>query len=119
MANADKVMIGNSGDWVRVRKDVEATNLAIGEDGEVISSISMRQWETFEVIRKLADVSGLYSDRTGAMGLIIRRPENPAEAERREELAYKFMDTSYEECIPAMQHAILFIVEGEIKRGEL
>jgi hypothetical protein len=120
MPKNDKVMIGTSGDWVRV-KDNGHIELAIGEDGETDAKISMDQWETFQVIQKLAEVSGLYLDRTGAQGLIIKRPENPKEVERRNELAAVLSnwDSLYKDLPESTQNAIEHIIRGEIERGEL
>lgn len=121
MANNDKVMIGKSGDWVRVREDHGDTVLSIGEDGETNARIDMSDWEAFQVIQKLAEVSGLFLDKTGAQGLIISRPENPREEERREELADQFSngEWKYKDLPDSTQRAIEFVLTEEIKEGKL
>lgn len=80
---------------------------------------SLNGWQMFDLIEAMLKVSGTTYEFTGAMGLIIHRPESPAVEERREELAQKFFDSPFSVLESRHHHVIEFIIEGEIKRGEL
>lgn len=90
-----------------------------GEEDYVGASLS--KLDVWDLIVALAETAGFQSEATAAgTGLIIQRPESPAVQERREELAVKFFCKPFSSLDSQNSVDIIdFIVEGEIKRGEL
>lgn len=123
MAEVKKIKVSNGGRWIRVTgvDGDGGTIVTMGRDHVTVWEEELTDWKMFLFIRELAKQSGLLLDKTGAQGLIIKRPENPAEAERRTALASIFSGwkTDYEDLPESTRDAIDFIVQGEIERGEL
>ena len=125
MPEVKKIKVSNEGRWIRVagiaKQEGEKTIVTMGRDHVTVWEETLTDWETFLFNRELAKESGLFLDKTGAQGLIIRRPENPAEDERKKALASVFSNwkSDYEDLPESTRDAIDFIINGEIERGEL
>ena len=123
MSKYKKIKVSNEGRWIRVAGVAGdgGTIVTMGRDHVTVWEEELTDWEMFLFIRELAKESGLLLDKTGAQGLIIRRPENPAEAERVEELAAVCTngEWEYKDLPDSTKVAIQYIVQGEIERGEL
>jgi hypothetical protein len=110
--------IGGSG-WVEIVKEDKGSSkdvyVTAFEHGASLSLVEVQ-----DVILALAKIAGFKTEPTGNnMGVIIQFPPSPAVFERREELAQKFYDKEYDNVPAGGQYAIEYIIEGEIKRGEL
>ena len=81
--------------------------------------VSLSKAQAFDLIVLLCEGAGLQLDRTGLDGLIIQKPENPAIAKRRDELASVFAgyDKKFDVCPPPLKRAINYIVDGELEAG--
>ncbi|QFG12110.1 Hypothetical Protein OBI_RACECAR_265 [Arthrobacter phage Racecar] len=113
-----KVKVG-AGFYVEVVGLGSNVILNMGTETEEWGQLGMTQWETFQVIQKLAEVSGLSTGETLRGGIIVDRPENPRERERIEELSAKFTngEWEFEQLDPAAQRAVMFIVNTEFGRS--
>lgn len=111
---------GGSG-WVEVvKEDPDSAKEVYVTAYECGASLSLV--EVQDLILALAKTAGFKVDKTGnGLGAIIQFPESPAVPKRRDELSVKFCGYEYnhEHADADLQHAIEFIIEGEIARGEL
>lgn len=109
----------NSGGWLSV------TGEGSESDADVYvqtsgGGASLSKADAFRFIKLVARGAGLRTGTTGARGeLIVTKPESEAVLKRRDELAKEFDESSYDNCYSGLKNAINYIVDAELKEGEL
>lgn len=91
-------------------------------DRTLTACVALDQIGTYEAILALAEAAGLTFEPTAARtGIILQKPEDKVQ-KRREELVKKFAGSDkarYDHLSDTATNAIEFIIDGEVKRGEL